>query len=397
VKKGDIAIVGAGLGGVAAALLLSQEGYQVRLYEQASGFSRLGAGIQLGPNVMKILRRLGLEAVVEAMGCKPPSWISRNWDDGAVLADVGLNRRRDHYGAAYVTIHRGDFHRLLTQALPQGAIVFNKRLAGVVDDGDQVNLSFSDGSDAQADIVIGADGVNSIIREALLGHETPTYSGYVGHRAIFPAQRLKSSGFEFEPCVKWWSEDRHMMVYFLDDRHDELYYVTGVPEPDWPIGLSSAPSSRDEMRAAFLGFHPIVQAIIDASTEVTKWPLLARPPLPLWSRGRLVLLGDACHPMKPHMAQGAAMAIEDAAMLVRCLEVEGGPAHYPQAFALYRANRMDRASHVQRVSNANTWLRGDENPDWVYGYDVFNTPLVTPGAFSAKAGPVLRSEHAPTL
>jgi 6-hydroxynicotinate 3-monooxygenase len=385
VKKGDIAIVGAGLGGVAAALLLIQEGYRVRLFEQASGFSRLGAGIQLGPNVMKIMRRLGLEAVVEAMGCKPPSWISRNWDDGAVLADVGLNRRRDYYGAAYVTIHRGDFHKLLTDALPADAIVFDKRLTEVIDDGDRVKLSFGDGTEALADIVIGADGVNSVIRETLLGFEAPTYSGYIGHRAIFSAERLRGSGFEFEPCVKWWSEDRHMMVYFLDDRREELYYVTGVPEAEWPTGVSFLPSSREEMREAFVGFHPIVQAIIDATTEVTKWPLLARPPLPLWSRGRLVLLGDACHPMKPHMAQGAAMAIEDAAMLVRCLEAEGGPSHYTEAFALYRANRMDRASHVQRVSNANTWLRGNENPDWVYGYDVFNTSLVSPGVEQVRA------------
>ncbi len=384
-KKGDIAIVGAGLGGVAAALLLIQEGYRVRLFEQASGFSRLGAGIQLGPNVMKIMRRLGLEAVVEAMGCKPPSWISRNWDDGAVLADVGLNRRRDYYGAAYVTIHRGDFHKLLTDALPADAIVFDKRLTEVIDDGDRVKLSFGDGTEALADIVIGADGVNSVIRETLLGFEAPTYSGYIGHRAIFSAERLRGSGFEFEPCVKWWSEDRHMMVYFLDDRREELYYVTGVPEAEWPTGVSFLPSSREEMREAFVGFHPIVQAIIDATTEVTKWPLLARPPLPLWSRGRLVLLGDACHPMKPHMAQGAAMAIEDAAMLVRCLEAEGGPSHYTEAFALYRANRMDRASHVQRVSNANTWLRGNENPDWVYGYDVFNTSLVSPGVEQVRA------------
>jgi 6-hydroxynicotinate 3-monooxygenase len=384
-KKGDIAIVGAGLGGVTAALLLVQAGYRVRLFEQASGFSRLGAGIQLGPNVMKIMRRLGLEGAVEAMGCKPPSWISRNWNDGAILADVGLNRRRDDYGAAYVTIHRGDFHRLLTEALPLGAIEFDKRLAEVVDDGDQVTLSFGDGSEAKADIVIGADGVNSVIREALLGFEAPTYSGYVGHRAIFPAERLKGSGLEFQPCVKWWSEDRHMMVYYLDDAQEELYYVTGVPEPEWRSGVSFVDSSRDEMRAAFVGFHPIVQAIIDATTEVTKWPLLARPPLPLWSRGRLVLLGDACHPMKPHMAQGAAMAIEDAAMLVRCLEAEGGPSHYTEAFALYRANRMDRASHVQRVSNANTWLRGNENPDWVYGYDVFNTSLVSPGVEQVRA------------
>jgi 6-hydroxynicotinate 3-monooxygenase len=376
VKQTQIAIVGAGLGGLTAALLLLQAGYRVRIYDQAPQFSRLGAGIQLGPNVLKVMRRLGLEPDVEAMGSKPPSWISRNWDDGAILADVGLNRRREHYDAAYVTVHRGDFHKLLTTALPAGVLGFSKRVIGIDEDAHGVRLSFSDGDQAQADVVIGADGVNSVIREVLLGAEPPTYSGYVGHRAIFPAERLKAAGFDVDPCVKWWSKDRHMVVYYLDHRQEELYFVTGVPEPDWPHATAFVPSSREELRQAFAGFHPCVQAIIEATDEITKWPLLARPPLPLWSRGRLVLLGDACHPMKPHMAQGAATAIEDAAMLVRCIEDAGETADYGAVFELYRLNRMERASRIQAVSNANTWLRTDEDPDWVYGYDVLDAPLL---------------------
>jgi 6-hydroxynicotinate 3-monooxygenase len=133
------------------------------------------------------------------------------------------------------------------------------------------------------------------------------------------------------------------------------------------------------MRESFAGCHPVVEALIGASDEVTKWPLLNRKPLPVWSQGRTVLLGDACHPMKPHMAQGAAMAIEDAAVLARCLG-ETGTSDYGSAFALYEATRRDRASRVQAVSNANTWLRGQEDPAWVFGYDVYRAPLKSEAA-----------------
>jgi 6-hydroxynicotinate 3-monooxygenase len=375
--RSEIAIIGAGLGGIAAALLLRDAGFDVKLYEQAPGFSRLGAGIQLGPNVLKIMRRIGLEAETEAMGSKPDSWVSRNAPDGAVLADVALNRRREFYGAAYVTLHRGDFHLMLAAALDQGMMLYDRSLVGLEDIGDHVRLNFANGEVAEADIVIGADGVNSRVREILLGEEEPLYTGYIGHRAIFPAAPLLNAGHDLDACVKWWSEDRHMMIYYLDASRTEYYYVTGAPEPRWEHGRSFMESSQDEMRATFAGYHETVQAIIGASRDITKWPLLTRKPLSLWSRGRTVLLGDACHPMKPHMAQGAAMAIEDAAMLARCL-ADVGIARHGQAFALYRANRGERASRVQRVSNANTWLRSDENPDWVYGYDVFSEPLVEP-------------------
>jgi 6-hydroxynicotinate 3-monooxygenase len=377
----DIAIVGAGLGGLVAGLLLLEDGHDVRIYEQASSFSRLGAGIQLGPNVLKIMRRLGLEQQVEAMGSKPDAWVSRNGPDAALLADIPLNRRRQFYGAAYVTIHRGDFHRLLVDAFPTDRLHYDQRLVSLDDSrGAHTVLQFADGLTVNARIVIGADGVNSVVREALLGPEKPLYTGYVGHRAIFPAAALKGLGFEggldFEPCVKWWTDDRHIMVYYLDDAQEEMYYVTGAPEPSWNTDAASVESSREEMHAAFADYHPIVHAMIDASREVSKWPLLTRPPLTLWHQGRVVLLGDACHPMKPHMAQGAAMAIEDAAMLARCLGESGGLDKAQDAFALYSANRIERASRVQKVSNANTWLRTNENPDWVYAYEVLKVPLV---------------------
>jgi 6-hydroxynicotinate 3-monooxygenase len=380
-SKPRMAIIGAGLGGTAAAALMQRAGYSVRLYEQAPSFSRLGAGIHLGPNVMKIMRRMDCEDALNVMGSHPDYWYSRDWKTGEAIAQIPLGDfALKEYGASYLTVHRGDFHELMTGAVAPGTIEFNKCLSGIEELDNEVRLTFADGSVETADIVIGADGVNSKIRDHLLGAEPPRYTGYVAHRAVFPASLLGTDPFDL--CVKWWSEDRHMMVYYVTSKRDEIYYVTGVPQAEWPAGQSVAPSSCDEMREAFAGYHPSVQKLIDATPEVTKWPLLERDPLPLWSRGRLVLLGDACHPMKPHMAQGAAMAIEDAAMLTRCLD-EVGATDYAGAFALYEANRAERASKVQLVSHNNTWLRTNEDPAWVFAYDVFNEPLKSPSAKQA--------------
>jgi 6-hydroxynicotinate 3-monooxygenase len=380
-SKPRIAIVGAGLGGTAAAALMQRAGYSVRLYEQAPGFSRLGAGIHLGPNVMKIMRRIDCEDALNVMGSHPDFWYSRDWKSGDAIAQIPLGDfALKEYGATYLTVHRGDFHALMTEAVAPGTIEFNKCLTNIEETDKDVRLTFADGSVEIADIVIGADGVNSKLRDHLLGAEPPRYTGYVAHRAVFPASLLGTDPFDL--CVKWWSEDRHMMVYYVTSKRDEIYYVTGVPQAEWPAGQSVAPSSRDEMREVFAGYHPSVQKLIDATPEVTKWPLLERDPLPLWSRGRLVLLGDACHPMKPHMAQGAAMAIEDAAMLTRCLD-EIGVNDYTNAFALYEANRAERASKVQLVSHNNTWLRTNEDPAWVFAYDVFNEPLMSPASKQA--------------
>lgn len=221
--------------------------------------------------------------------------------------------------------------------------------------------------------------INSRVRETLLGVEKPNYSGWVGHRALIPAEKLKKFNLEFEDCVKWWGPDRHMMAYFTTARKDEYYYVTGVPHPAWEFDSAFVESSREEMAEAFPDYHPIIQALIESTDEVTKWPLFNRNPLPLWSKGRLVLLGDACHPMKPHMAQGAAMAIEDGAMLTRCLQ-ETGLSDFQTAFKLYEINRRDRSTRVQTVSNANTFLLQQEDPSWVYGYDVYAEPLKSESA-----------------
>lgn len=372
-----IAIVGAGLGGAAAATLLQQAGFKVDIYEQAPEFSRIGAGIHMGPNIMKIFRRMGIEQQLSEMGSHPDFWFSRDGASGDYMSRIALGEfARKEYGAAYITVHRGDLHALQMSSIAPGSVHFSKCLSTLEETASGVRLSFTDGTSAEADIVIGADGINSKIREELLGQEAPLYSGWVAHRALIPNHVLSKYKLEFENCVKWWSADRHMMVYHTTGKRDEYYYVTGVPHPAWEFEGNWIDSSREEMYEAFAGYHPTVQALIESSESVTKWPLLNRNPLPIWSRGRMVLLGDACHPMKPHMAQGAGMAIEDAAMLTRCLQATG-LSDYSTAFDLYETARKDRASRVQAVSNANTWLRTQEDPAWVFGYDLYGHELKT--------------------
>ncbi|MGO6690203.1 FAD-dependent monooxygenase [Rhizobium leguminosarum] len=366
-----IAIIGAGLGGAAAGALLQHAGFNVQIFEQAPSFSRLGAGIHMGPNVLKIFQRIGMDQMLIDISSTPAYWFSRDGLTGDYLSRIPL----EGYGATYCTVHRGDLSALQMDTMTPGTVQFNKRLTRLEDNGSDVYLEFQDGTSARATIVIGADGINSRVRETLLGAEKPNYSGWVGHRAMISAEKLKKFDLTFEDCVKWWGPDRHMMVYYTTSRRDEYYYVTGVPHPAWEFDGAFVQSSREEMSEAFAGYHPVIQALIEATDDVTKWPLFNRNPLPLWSQGRLVLLGDACHPMKPHMAQGAAMAIEDAAMLARCLE-ETGSQDYATAFRLYEASRRDRATQVQTVSNANTFLQTQEDPSWVYGYDVYAEPIL---------------------
>lgn len=376
IERVEIAVIGAGLGGAAAAALLAGAGFSVHTFEQAPVFTRLGAGIHIGPNVMKIFRRIGIEKKLESIGSHPDFWFSRDGNTGEYLSRIPLgDYGRREYGASYITIHRGDMHAVQIDALPQDRVHFGHKLTAIEERDSDVLLTFENGRRIAAGLVVGADGINSMIREMLLGPEKPRFSGWVGHRALVNMDKLRASGLEFEACVKWWWEaSRHIMAYATKGDGSEYYYVTGVPVDGWEHETSFVDSSREEMEAIFGGSHPVVQALIDATETVTKWPFWNRDPLNLWSRGRLVMLGDACHPMRPHMAQGACMAIEDAAVLTRCLE-ETGTSGYREAFALYEATRRDRATKVQTISNANTWLKEPEDPAWVYAYDPLTAQL----------------------
>ncbi|HEX2825554.1 MAG TPA: FAD-dependent monooxygenase [Burkholderiales bacterium] len=375
-SKLDIAVVGAGIGGLAIAALLKRAGHTVNVYEQAPRFARVGAGIQMAPNAVKVLRGLGLEDKLTRIAFQSEVALSREWNTGEVTSELELGRAvEEKYGAPYLFLHRADLHAAIAEIVPAEIVHLNRRLTGIEGDAHGVTLAFADGSRVRADTVIGADGVHSPVRESMLGAEYPRFTGRVAYRTTYPASRLGDQ--QITPVrTKWWGPDRHMVVYYVTRARDELYFVTSVPEKaDWITKESwSSKGDLDELRAAYAGFHPEVQAVLAACPEVYKWGLFERDPLPKWSEGRVVLLGDACHPMTPYMAQGAASALEDAAVLSRCLEnVEADG--LPEAYALYEATRKPRASAIQAGSSENTWLRGRTDPGWVYGYDAWKAPL----------------------
>ena len=373
----SIAIVGGGIGGLTAAAALRLVGFEVRVYEQAAQFGRIGAGIQMMPNSMKVLRGIGIEERLRQTAFAPYSHLNRVGDTGEVTRELPMPESL--YGAPYLCMHRGDLHEALASLLPDDVIYLGKKLVGLDERARRVTLRFEDGSRAQADAVIGADGVHSIVREAIAGPDMPLHKGRIAYRSVFPAARM--GGFDAGPSrTKWWGTDRHIVIYYTRPDRSEIYFVTSVPEPaEWMTRESwSARGDVKALRAAYEGFHRDVRTVLAACPDCHKWAILEREPLARWSDGRVALLGDACHSMTPYMAQGGATAVEDAAVLARCLaEVKGDD--IAGAFQRYEAHRKPRTSRIQAISSANTWMRGgNDDTSWLYGYDAWTVPLGAP-------------------
>ncbi len=371
-QKATLAIVGAGMGGLAAAATLRQAGFDVRVYEQAPAFARVGAGVQMMPNSMKVLRGIGVEAPLRRVAFQPYSHLNREWDTGRVTRELPMPE--DLFGAPYLCMHRADLHDALLGALPPGIVHLDKKLIALDQHASNVTLRFADGTHAQADAVVGADGVHSVVRDIIIGPDMPIHGGRIAYRSVFSSALL--NGFDIGPSrTKWWGPDRHIVIYYVNAARSEVYFVTSVPEPaEWLTRESwSAKGDVRELRKAYEGFHPDVRAVLDACPDCHKWAILDRDPLPRWSDGRVALLGDACHPMTPYMAQGAATAIEDAAVLARCLTDAAG---IDGAFQRYEDHRKPRTSRIQAISRANTWMKsGGDDTSWLYGYDAWHADL----------------------
>jgi len=373
-RKTRIAVVGAGLGGLTVAGFLQRAGFAATVYEQAPTFSRIGAGIILSANATKVLRRLGVEPDLIEAGIKAECYISRAWDTGATQYDIWFDAESERrFGGIYLNVHRGDLHAVLEKAVAPGSIAFDHRLIDLQDTGGGVRLVFENGTSAEADLVIGADGIRSKVRDVLLGPELPRFVSMVAHRAIFPARRL--DGFKIPDCTKWWGRDRHLLVYFMTSRRDEVYVIGVVPRRSWEQDAASVPSSRAELMEDFAGFHADLQRVLEVTTHVSIWPIFDRERCDRWSGGRIVLLGDACHPMRPYMAGGGAMAIEDATILSRCLAQFDEPS---DVYRWYETTRVERVGAVQRISIENSWMRGPTDTDWFYCYDPCVAPLTRP-------------------
>jgi salicylate hydroxylase/6-hydroxynicotinate 3-monooxygenase len=350
----------------------------------APRFARIGAGIQMLPNAMKVLRGLGLEERLKDIAFAPYSHLNRVWDSGEVTLDLAMPETR--YGAPYLCMHRGDLHDALLSAVPGESIHLSKKLVGLEPAAGQVALAFADGTRVNVDAVIAADGVHSLVREMIIGPDRPIHRGRIAYRAVFPARLMQGRDIG-SSRTKWWGIDRHIVIYYTTRTRSEVYFVTSVPEPaEWLTAESwSAKGDVAELRRAYEGFHADVRAVLAACPDCHKWAILEREPLARWSQGRVVLLGDACHPMTPYMAQGAGTALEDAAVLARALaEVEGEDV--AGAFRRYEAHRKPRTSRIQAIASANTWLRGGrDDTAWVYGYDAWHAPLDVPAPSAAAA------------
>jgi salicylate hydroxylase len=347
------AIVGAGIGGLTATLAMLRRGLPVVVFEQAAALGEVGAGLQVSANGTRILHHLGLEPALRAVATEAEGKEIRLWSDGRTwtLFDLGAQSVA-RYGFPYLTLHRADLHAALAdavRAIDPAAIRLGARLEALEADADGVTLRFADGRTARAATVVGADGVHSRVREAVFGPGEAEFTGIVAWRGVVPAERLPPH--LLRPVgTNWVGPGGHVVHYPL--RKGALMNVVGAVErADWTVESWSVEGSREECLADFAGWHADVRTLLGAIDTPHKWALKVRPPMPEWSRGRVTLLGDACHPTLPFLAQGAVMAIEDGLVLARALAA--WPGDHAAAFTAYEAARRDRTARVVAGSAAN--------------------------------------------
>ena len=372
-----IAIVGAGIGGLAVSACLRKRGIETTIYEQAPAFARIGAGIQMSPNAMRVLYGIGVGEFIRRTAFEPPHWRNRDYDTGNLTNDHPLGPDAfDRYGVPYILMHRGDLHSALHGAVPEETICYAHTLVGIDQNDSGVTLSFENGEAVKYDAVIASDGVHSPVRDWMLGAEDAHFTGRLAYRTAFPASQM--NGYKLmDDSAKWWGPDRHIVIYYVTRNRDEIYFTTSQPEPDFQVESWSATGDVNELRDAFSEFHDDVRSVLGACQAVHKWAIFERDPLPTWNDGNVTLMGDACHPMTPYMAQGAANALEDAVVLSRCLE-GGGLEDIPSAFQRFEAARKPRTTKVQATSHKNEFMREKTDPDWVYGYDAWSVELPSP-------------------
>lgn len=383
-----VLIAGGGIGGITAALCLAKAGHDVAVFEQAESFSEIGAGIQLSANCSRVLHRLGLESSLNDSGFLPQGTQTRNWRTGEIITDSPLgDAATKKYGFPYYHIHRGDLMSLLVDAIKQSpkiALHTNAKIESFENTENSVQVSVNETSH-QGDILVGADGIHSAIRSRLWGDEKPSFTGNVAWRALVPAAKLPK-GLVKPMSTVWWGPGKHFVHYYV--RGGELVNCVCVVEKDgWQVESWTESGDYNELKADFQGWHSDIQTLIDTAdrSSLYKWALFDRPPMKRWSQGRVTLLGDACHPTLPFMAQGAAMAIEDGAVLTECLSQENS---IEAALHRYETLRLSRTAGIQKGSRRNAtvfhlsgvkaWLRnkaakkaGASVMDGLYRHNVY--------------------------
>ncbi|WIM14381.1 FAD-dependent monooxygenase [Enhydrobacter sp.] len=345
-----VAVVGGGIGGLSAALQLLKAGLDAHVYEQAPRITEIGAGIQISPNASRLLHRLGLGPAMDAVGVRPLAVHQRRWDNGRTLQRAPVGREVEAiFGAPYYHFHRADLATLLADALPPERLHLGHKLLDLARKGERVTACFENGATAEADLLVGADGIHSRVRHLLFGPEKPRFTGCVAWRGLVPAERIKHLGIEVA-SHNWMGPDGHVVHYWVAGGR-MMNVVCVVEHGDWTKESWTDRGEVADVLARYEGWHPTVRALIGAFPETFVWALHDRAELPRWSDRRVTLLGDACHPMLPMMAQGAAQSIEDGAALASLLKAM--PGDIPSALARYEAVRKPRATKLQQASAAN--------------------------------------------
>ena len=361
--SGNVAIVGAGIGGLTAALALIRQGIGVDVYEQAPELKELGAGVQISSNGTRVLYALGLGPAIEKVGVIVSGKEIRLWSTGQTwkLFDLGGESVK-RYGFPYMMFHRGDLHTVLLDAIRRerpDAIHLGHKCIGITQNDAAAIIAFEGGATVTAPIVIGADGVQSRVRAALFGADRPEFTGIVAWRVLVPRERVPT-GIKLDVGTNWVGPGLHCVHYPV--RGGQLLNLVGLLErDDWRVESWTVQGSADEFCNDFRNWHPDIHAMIRSGDTPYKWALFARPPMPVWTQARVTLLGDACHSMLPMMAQGAVMALEDGLVLGRCVKKYGVE---PQALQRYEAVRRERANKCVQASIENT--RRFHNPEMAH-------------------------------
>ncbi len=343
----DVAIVGGGIGGLFAASALLAHGVKVAVYEQAPELGEVGAGVYLTPNAVRHLERVGLGPAVERWGARvgPHSHYFRY--DGAPIAPVQVT---DLSGwNATFGMHRADLVDFLADALPPGIVHTGHRATGFSQDANKARVTFANGRTVEADVVVGADGIHSELRPYVFPPSEPVFHGTISYRGLVPRERLPD--WPMDRWQMWAGPSRHFLVFPV--RHGEMVnYVGFVPADEEMKESWFAPGDPDRLRAEFDGWDPRIATVLRQVDHCFRWALYDREPLPTWSKGRLTLLGDAAHPMLPHLGQGANQSIEDGMALATILSGIG-PQAVPQALLAYEKLRRERVADVQRGARQN--------------------------------------------
>ena len=346
-SRPNIAIVGGGIGGLFAANALLAQGLQVSVYEQAPALGEVGAGVFLTPNSVRQLERAGLGPAVEKWGARvgPGSRYFRH--DGSPIAPVQVT---DSSGwNATFGMHRADLVELLADALPDNVVHTGHRCTGFEQRDDVARVTFSNGTVAEADVIVAADGIHSELRPYVFPPSNPVFSGSVAYRGVLPLERIPD--WPTDAWLMWLGKAKHFLTFPV--RAGQLInYVGFVPADEQMKESWSSPGDPDVLRREFAGWDPRIETLLKQVQMTFRWALYDREPLPTWTRGRLTLLGDAAHPMLPHLGQGANQSIEDGMALATIL-ARADRTTVPAALAAYERLRRERVAQVQRGAREN--------------------------------------------